>query len=74
MKVSRRIAVSAARGLNGSLALAAARVAQAESIRSSRDSFRPLTGAEIEGNPLDPQYERIHRPHVFLAQFDRPRR
>jgi hypothetical protein len=27
----------------------------------------------VEGDPFDPEYERIHRAHVFLAQFDRPR-
>ena len=24
----------------------------------------------VEGDPLDPEYERIHREHVFLAQYD----
>jgi hypothetical protein len=34
--------------------------------------FKCVCGAETK-DPFDPEYERIHREHIFLAQFDRPR-
>jgi len=30
--------------------------------------FRCVCG--VEGDPNDPEYERIHRPHVFVAELD----
>ena len=48
MKVSRRIAVLAAREVERFAAHVAERAAPAESIRKQRVSFRPLTAAEAE--------------------------
>ena len=48
MRVSRRIAVLAPREVKRLAAIAAERAAQAESVRISRPSFRPLSEAETE--------------------------
>ena len=48
MKVSRRIAVLAAREVKRLVALIAMRAAPPESIRKQRPTFRPLSEAETE--------------------------
>jgi hypothetical protein len=48
MKVSRRIAVIAAREVRRFVAMAAERATLPESVRKQRPSFRPLSDAETE--------------------------
>ena len=48
MKVSRRIAATAAREIKRLAAIAAERATLPESVRKQRPSFRPLSDAETE--------------------------